>query len=159
MSGAHDFSFDKLGGGALPLSQYRGKPVLVVNVASYCGLTPQYAGLQKLHESYGPKGLVVLGVPCNDFGAQEPGTDAEIGTFCQTSYGATFPMTGKVSVIGPDAHPLYRWIGAQLGEDALPKWNFHKFLIGPDGELADAWSSRTAPDDPKVAAAIEAALP
>lgn len=158
MSGAHDFSFDKLGGGPLPLAQFAGKPVLVVNVASFCGLTPQYAGLQKLHETYGPKGLVVLGVPCNDFGAQEPGTDAEIGKFCETRYGATFPMTGKVGIVGGDRHPLYRWIGDQLGEDALPKWNFHKFLIGADGELAEGWSSRTPPEDPSVKAAIEAAL-
>ena len=134
------------------------RPVLVVNVASFCGLTPQYAGLQKLHETYGTKGLVVLGVPSNDFGAQEPKSEPEIAKFCETSFGVTFPMTSKQKVIGADAHALYRWIAKEAGDAATPKWNFHKYLIGKDGSLLGTFGSRTAPDAPEIKSAIESAL-
>lgn len=155
---AHDFTFAAIDGKRLDLSSFAGRPVLVVNVASQCGFTPQYGGLQKLYETYGPRGLVVLGVPSNDFGAQEPGSEAEIATFCETSYGVSFPMTAKQKVIGPDAHALYQWIAAEAGEDAAPKWNFHKYLIGKDGSLLGAWPSRVKPDAAEIVSAVEAAL-
>jgi glutathione peroxidase len=142
----------------LPLSQFKGKAVLVVNVASQCGLTPQYAGLEALWKAERDRGLVVLGVPANDFGAQEPGTEAEIKAFCETRFNVDFPMTKKVQVIGADAHPFYRWVAAELGEDAAPKWNFHKYLIGPDGSIAGTFGSRTPPDAPELKAAIDAVL-
>jgi glutathione peroxidase len=155
---ATDFSFTALDGTDLPLSRFAGKPILLVNVASQCGFTPQYAGLQKLHETYGPQGLVVLGVPSNDFGAQEPGSEQEIRRFCETGFGVGFPLTAKQAVIGSSAHPLYRWIVDQLGEDQAPRWNFHKYLIGRDGELIDAWPSRVAPQANEITSAIAAAL-
>ncbi len=155
---ATDFSFSDINGADLPMSGFAGKPVLLVNVASACGFTPQYADLQKLHETYGPKGLVVLGVPSNDFGAQEPGTEQQIRTFCETRFGVTFPMTAKQKVIGASAHPLYRWIAAELGEGAAPRWNFHKYLIGRDGQLLEAWSSRVGPMSKEVTGAVEKAL-
>ena len=123
---AADFTLRSIDGTMLPLKQFAGHPVLLVNVASACGFTPQYAGLQKLHEKYGGKGLVVLGVPSNDFGAQEPGSEKEIKQFCETSFGVSFPMAAKEHVIGGNAHPLYRWIVQQLGEGGAPRWNFHK---------------------------------
>lgn len=156
---AHQFEFRTIRGEALPLSEYEGKAVLVVNVASRCGLTPQYRELQGLWERYRARGLVVLGVPCNDFGAQEPGTEAEIISFCEVNYDVDFPMTVKHSVLGEEAHPFYKWIGEVAGEDALPKWNFHKYLIGPDGELVEVFGSRVAPDDAAVVKAIEELLP
>jgi len=155
---AHDFSFTTIDGKPLHLKDLAGKAVLVVNVASYCGFTPQYTDLQELHETYGPKGLVVLGVPSNDFGAQEPRGEAEIAKFCDSMYGVTFPLTAKQKVIGPDAHALYRWIGVQAGEGAAPKWNFHKYLIGKDGSLVGAWPSRVRPGSDEITGAIEAAL-
>ena len=158
MPTAHDFSLRTIDGKPLPMKSFAGKPVLVVNVASFCGLTPQYTDLEKLHEAYGAKGLVVLGVPCNDFGAQEPKSEGEIAKFCQTSYGVKFPLASKEKVIGPDAHPLYKWIKDSLGEEALPKWNFHKYLIGKDGALRETFGSRVSPAAPEVTKAIEAAL-
>ena len=153
-----DFTFTALDGRALPLSRFAGKAVLLVNTASQCGFTPQYAGLQKLHESYGPRGLVVLGVPSNDFGAQEPGSEKEIRQFCETGFGVDFPMTAKQKVIGGNAHPLYRWIAGELGEGAAPRWNFHKYLFGREGQLIDAWPSKVAPQAPELVKAIETAL-
>ncbi len=158
MASAHDFEFKTIDGRKLPMKDFAGKPVLMVNVASFCGLTPQYSDLQKLHETYGARGLVVLGVPCNDFGAQEPKSEGEIAKFCETSYGVTFPMTSKEKVIGADAHGLYRWIAGQVGEAATPKWNFHKYLIGKDGALLETFGSRVAPSAPEVTKAVEAAL-
>jgi glutathione peroxidase len=155
---AHDFSFMTIAGAPLPLSSYKGKAVLVVNVASQCGLTPQYSGLEALWKEKGDKGLVVLGVPCNDFGAQEPGTDNEIKTFCETRYSVDFPMTSKEHVIGHDAHPLYKWVTDELGEAATPRWNFHKYLFNKDGSIAGTFGSRTPPDDPALNVAIDAAL-
>lgn len=153
-----DFNFTALDGAPLALSAFAGKAVLLVNTASQCGFTPQYAGLQKLHETHGPRGLVVLGVPSNDFGAQEPGAAGDIKRFCETRFGVAFPMTAKQKVIGGDAHPLYRWIAAQLGEGAAPRWNFHKYLFDRNGQLVDAWPSKIAPQAPELVAAIEAAL-
>ncbi|MFI4989220.1 MAG: glutathione peroxidase, partial [Alphaproteobacteria bacterium] len=141
---AHDFSFQSIDGTPLPLAAYRGKPVLVVNTASECGFTPQYKELEALWRKYGARGLVVLGVPSNDFGGQEPGSAAEIKKFCTLNYGIDFPLAGKERVIGADAHPFYRWVASELGEDAAPRWNFHKYLVGPDGELAGMWPSRVA---------------
>jgi len=155
---AHDYTFDKISGGELPLSTFKDKVVLVVNTASKCGLTPQYDGLEKLYSDYKDKGLVVLGVPCNQFMGQEPGTEAEIQTFCSTTFGIDFPMTGKVDVKGEDAHPFYKWAEQELGEPAVPVWNFHKILIGKHGEAIRAFGPRTEPLDGEVTGAIEAAL-
>jgi len=158
MASAHDFSFTTIDHKPLEMKAFAGKPVLVVNVASFCGFTPQYAELQKLHETYGPKGLVVLGVPSNDFGAQEPKTEPEIAKFCETSFGVTFPMTSKQKVVGGDAHALYRWISSEAGEGAAPKWNFHKYLIGKDGKLAGAWPSKVSPMSAEITGPIEKML-
>jgi glutathione peroxidase len=155
---AFDFSFRAIDGGDLPLAGFRGKALLVVNVASRCGLTPQYTALEQLWTARRDDGLVVLGVPANDFGAQEPGTEAEIQSFCDLNYHVDFPMTAKEHVIGPQAHPLYQWVAAELGEDAAPKWNFHKYLFARDGSIAGAFGSRTTPDDAEITAAIDAAL-
>ena len=158
MSSAHDYSFDAIAGGPLPMTTFKDKVVLLVNVASKCGLTPQYDGLEKLYSDYKDKGLVVLGVPCNQFMGQEPGTEQEIQTFCSTTYGIDFPMTAKVDVKEAGAHPLYKWAEQQLGEPAVPVWNFHKILLGKNGEALQAFGPRTEPQDPGLVAAIEAAL-
>ena len=158
MSNAHDFSFDAIAGGPLPLSTFKDKVVLVVNTASKCGLTPQYDGLEKLYSDYKAKGLVVLGVPCNQFMGQEPGTEGEIQTFCSTTFGIDFPMTAKVDVKEEGAHPFYKWAAEQLGEPAVPVWNFHKILIGKNGEALQAFGPRTDPHDAGLVGAIEAAL-
>lgn len=155
---AHDFSFRTIEGSDLPLSKYKGKAILVVNVASQCGLTPQYAGLESLWRAKRDAGLVVLGVPCNDFGSQEPGTENEIKTFCETRFQVDFPMTSKEHVVGTDAHPLYKWVAAEFGEAATPKWNFHKYLFNKDGSIGATFGSRTTPDDPALNEAIDAAL-
>jgi glutathione peroxidase len=155
---AYDFSFKSIDGGDMPMSKFKGKAVLVVNVASQCGLTPQYSGLEALWKEKSGKGLVVLGVPANDFGAQEPGTENEIKTFCETRFAVDFPMTAKEHVIGPDAHPFYKWIAGELGEGAAPKWNFHKYLIGKDGSIAGTFGSRTEPGDPEMNAVIDVVL-
>lgn len=155
---AHDFAFRRIEGGELPVSDFRGKALLVVNVASRCGLTPQYEGLEKLWRVRRDDGLVVLGVPANDFGAQEPGTEAEIKDFCETRFAVDFPMTAKEHVIGPQAHPLYKWVAAELGEDAAPKWNFHKYLFGRDGSILGTFGSRTPPDAEELRSAIDEAL-
>jgi glutathione peroxidase len=156
---AHGFAFVALDGGALPLSAWRGRPILVVNTASYCGYTPQYAELEALWRRYRARGLVVLGVPSNDFGEQEPGGEAEIAAFCRGRYGVDFPLAQKTRVIGAEAHPFYRWIAANLGEAGAPRWNFHKYLIGPDGELVGAWPSQVSPTDPQITAEIDPLLP
>jgi len=158
MSSAHDYSFDSIDGGALPLTTFKDKVVLVVNTASKCGLTPQYDGLEKLYSDYKDQGLVVLGVPCNQFMGQEPGTEDEIQTFCSTTFGIDFPMTSKVDVKGEDAHPFYKWAEKELGEPAVPVWNFHKILIGKNGEAIRAFGPRTEPLDSEVTGAIKAAL-
>jgi glutathione peroxidase len=158
-SGAHAFAFDGIDGAPLPLESFKGKAVLVVNTASLCGFTNQYAGLQAVWERYREKGLVVLGVPSNDFGGQEPGKDADIKEFCETNFAVDFPLAAKTTVSGTAAHPFYRWAGDQVGFVGRPRWNFHKYLIAPDGRLVDWFSTATAPDAPRVRAAIEAVLP
>ena len=154
----YDFVFRSIDGGALPLSDFAGKALLVVNVASQCGLTPQYAGLEALWKAKRNNGLVVLGVPANDFGAQEPGTEAQIKSFCETTFAVDFPLTAKEQVIGPQAHPFYKWLAAELGEDAAPKWNFHKYLFARDGAIAGTFGPRTTPDAPELVAAIDEVL-
>ena len=143
-----------------PLSPdiFRGKVVLLVNTASQCGFTPQYKDLETLWLRYRDKGLVILGVPSNDFGGQEPGTNDEVGQFCQINYGVNFPLLEKQHVSGTDAHPLYRWATTQAGALGAPRWNFHKYLIGRDGHLIDWYSSMTSPLSDKVVTAIENAL-
>ena len=158
MTNAHTFSFTSIDGTPLPLSQFKGKAVLVVNTASACGLTPQYKGLEDLWRAYKDKGLVVLGVPSNDFGAQEPGSEAEIKTFCETRFGVDFPMTAKAKVIGGEAHPFYQWAAKELGEAGTPKWNFHKYLVDGKGQLAATFGSRTEPQAAEVTKAVEEAL-
>ena len=154
----YDFEFTSIEGEKLPLSRYRGKPVLLMNTASFCGYTPQYQDLEAVWKRYRDKGLVVIGVPSNDFGAQEPGSAAEIKQFCELNYSVDFPLTEKQEVIGKDAHPFYRWIAEQLGEGALPRWNFHKYLIAPDGSLAGTWPSQVRPTDKAVTGEIEQLL-
>ena len=156
---AWDFSFVGLDGMPMPLSQYRGKAVLVVNTASQCAFTPQYSGLEALSKKYRERGLVVIGVPSNDFGGQEPGSSEQIRQFCQSNFGIDFPLTEKTRVIGDDAHPFYRWANQQLGVLSRPMWNFHKFLIGPDGRLVNWFATVTTPESPRLTRAIEAVLP
>lgn len=156
---AHDFTFVSIDGAPLPLKDYEGKAVLVVNTASFCGFTKQYEGLQALWERYRGLGLVVLGVPSNDFGAQEPGTTAEIKEFCAVNFAVDFPMTEKQVVSGNQAHPFYRWAGKQLGSLSKPRWNFYKILIGPDGNAVDWFASTTEPSSAKLVTAVEAVLP
>ncbi|PKQ05160.1 MAG: glutathione peroxidase [Alphaproteobacteria bacterium HGW-Alphaproteobacteria-11] len=156
---AHQFEFLTAAGEALPLSRFSGKPVLIVNTASRCGFTPQYRELQGLWERYRTRGLTVIGVPSNDFGAQEPGTEEEIVEFCEINYSVSFPLTAKQQVVGAAAHPFYLWITETAGEDARPRWNFHKYLIGPSGELVDIYPSKVSPLDVALVAEIEKLLP
>lgn len=160
MTTAHDFSFAKLNEpGEVNLQDYAGKAVLVVNVASACGFTSQYRDLEALYEAKADKGLVIIGVPCNDFGHQETGSEREIREFCDNSYHVTFPMTTKVEISAPaKRHPFYAWVAQELGEGALPRWNFHKYLIGKNGELVGAFPSKAAPLGPEVLGAIKDAL-
>lgn len=156
---AHDFTFSAIDGEPMPLSIYSGKALLIVNTASLCGFTKQYAGLQQIWEEYRDRGLVVLGVPSNDFGRQELGTEAEIKDFCEVNYNIDFPMTEKSSVTGAQAHPFYEWAASELGALAKPRWNFHKYLVAPDGRLVDWFSTVTPPTADKVRRAIEGVLP
>lgn len=160
MTTAHDFSFAKLDEpGEIKLADYAGKAVLIVNVASACGFTSQYRDLESLYEAKVAKGLVIIGVPCNDFGHQEPGQAREIREFCDTSYHVTFPMTDKIEITAPSRrHPFYQWVADELGDSALPRWNFHKYLIGKDGALIGAYGSKTAPLAPDMLEAIKDAL-
>ncbi|MGW1838086.1 glutathione peroxidase [Streptomyces sp. NPDC002067] len=158
----HTVEIDALQGGPADLAQYRGKAVLVVNVASKCGLTPQYSALEQLHARYASRGFTVLGVPCNQFMGQEPGTAEEIAQFCSATYGVTFPMTEKIDVNGDARHALYAQLtGAPDAEGYTGdiRWNFEKFLIAPDGSVAARFAPKTEPDAPEVIAALEAQLP
>ena len=157
----YDVQIADLQGKPLDLAQFRGRTALVVNVASRCGLTPQYGALEELHERYAERGFSVLGVPCNQFGGQEPGAAEEIAEFCSATYGVTFPMTEKVEVNGDGRHPLYQPLTGEPDAEGYTgdiRWNFEKFLIGPDGEVRARFGPRTAPDAPEVVAAIEATL-
>jgi glutathione peroxidase len=159
MSTVYDFEALQINGKSVALSQFKGKAMLIVNTASACGFTPQFAGLEELHKAYGKKGLVVLGFPCNQFGAQDSGSNGEIAEFCQLNYGVSFPMMAKIDVNGATAHPLYQWLAAEapglLGSKSI-KWNFTKFLVGKDGSVR----KRYAPTDTPASLAedIEAAL-
>ena len=155
----HDIDFTSIDGDPLPLSDFAGKVVLVVNTASLCGFTYQYSGLQALFDRYRERGLVVLGVPSNDFGQQEPGEEAEIKHFCEVNFDIDFPLTEKQTVKGENAHPFFRHVAETLGEDSLPRWNFHKYLVDADGQLVGAWSSKAEPGSAEIAGAIEQALP
>jgi glutathione peroxidase len=150
---AYAFSFAGLKGDSIRLSDYAGKPIMVVNTASLCGYTPQYTGLEQLYTRYHAHGLLLIGVPSNDFGGQEPGGADEISATANTEYGVTFPLTAKADVIGPQAHPFYRWAAGERPHD-LPKWNFHKYLVGRDGHIAAAFASAIEPMDARVINAI-----
>lgn len=158
MGMAHEANFTTIDGKPLPFSTFSGEVVLVVNTASRCGYTGQYAGLQELHKTFKDQGFTVLGVPSNDFGAQEPGTEEQISTFCEMNYGVEFPLTRKTTVIGQDQHELWQMAKASLGDKAEPKWNFHKILIGRDGSFIQAYPSAIRPEDTELVADIERAL-
>ena len=155
----YDFEAKSISGKDISLSQFKGQVMLIVNTASKCGFTPQFGGLETLHKTYAGKGLAVLGFPCNQFGSQDPGLDAEIAEFCQVNYGVSFPMMGKVDVNGSAAHPLYKWLSAEapglLGSKAI-KWNFTKFLVGKDGQVIKRYAPMDKPAD--LAKDVEAAL-
>jgi glutathione peroxidase len=159
MTTVYDFEARSIDGKPVALENYRGKVLLIVNTASACGFTPQFVGLEKLHETYCPQGLVVLGFPCNQFGAQDAGSNGEIAEFCQLNYGVTFPMMAKINVNGADAHPLYQWLAAEapglLGSKSI-KWNFTKFLVGKDGRVRKRYAPTDTPE--RLAKDIEAAL-
>jgi glutathione peroxidase len=159
----YQFEFVSIDGEKLPLAAWRDRPVLIVNTASYCGYTPQYRELEGLWQRYRQRGLVVLGVPSNDFGRQEPGSEAEIKAFCATHYAVDFPLAQKCPVLGAAAHPFYRWIAETLGEAGAPRWNFHKYLLAPGGEgageLVGAWPAQVAPNDRRITAEIDRLLP
>lgn len=159
MPSIYDFEAKSIDGKPVALKQYRGKPMLIVNTASACGFTPQFGGLEKLHQTYGSRGLVVLGFPCNQFGSQDAGTNDEIASFCQLNYGVSFPMMEKIDVNGAEAHPLYQWLSAEapglLGSKTI-KWNFTKFLVGKDGHVIKRYAPQDAPE--KLSKDIEAAL-
>ncbi len=159
MTTVYDFDALTITGKSVPLKQYEGKPMLIVNTASACGFTPQFAGLEELHKTYAAKGLVVLGFPCNQFGAQDKGNNDEIAEFCQLNYGVSFPMMAKIDVNGSGAHPLYQWLSSEapglLGTKAI-KWNFTKFLVGKDGQVLKRYAPTDTPKS--MAEDIEAAL-
>ena len=151
---AYDYKFDNIDGGQIKLSDYKDKVIVIVNVASRCGYTPQYEDLQSLYNSYKDKNLVVIGVPTNNF-KQEPGSNDQIKDFCETNFGITFPMTEKINVIGKNSHPFYKWAKDDFGISAIPKWNFHKIIIGKDGKVADTFASITNPSSKKFINFIE----
>jgi glutathione peroxidase len=155
-SSVYDFTLNSIDGQAAPLAAYKGKVLLLVNVASKCGFTPQYKGLEAVYEKYKDQGLVVIGFPANNFMAQEPGTNEEIKTFCSRTYNVSFPMYSKISVKGDDKAPLYQFLTEQKGGDI--KWNFTKFLVGRDGTIVARFEPKVTPDSPEVIAAIEKAL-
>src|SRR6201985_1169433 len=154
---AYAFSFQALAGGDIRLADYAGRPLMVVNTASLCGFTPQYAGLQELWTQVHARGLMIIGVPSNDFGGQEPGGAAEIAETAQHQYGVTFPITAKAVVKGPNAHPFYRWAAEQRPKD-VPHWNFHKYLIGRDGGISDVFPQTIEPTDTRIKTAIARSL-
>ncbi len=150
----YDFNFTGIDGNLIKLSEYKEKVIIIVNVASRCGYTPQYEDLQLLWTKYKNKNVVVIGVPTNNF-RQEPGSNKEIKDFCETNFGITFPMTEKISVIGANSHPFYKWARNNFGIGAIPKWNFHKIIIGKNGKIVDTFSSITKPSSKKFLKTIE----
>ena len=155
---AYDFSFNDLDGSKINLSEYKNKVIVIVNVASQCGFTSQYESMQKIWDLYQDQGLVMLGVPSNDFGNQEPGNSEEIKNFCEAKFGITFPMTEKISVKGDNAHPFYKWARENHGIAAIPKWNFHKIIIGKNGKVYETFASFTKPSSNKFLKAIGEAI-
>ena len=152
---AYDFKFNDLDGSALHLSEYTGKIIVVVNVASQCGFTNQYEDMQKIWEKYQKKGVIMLGIPSNDFGNREPGNSKAIKNFCESKFGITFPMTEKVSVKGVNAHPFYVWAKENYGKSAIPKWNFHKIIINKSGKIENTFTSFTKPSSKKFISVLE----
>ena len=158
MTTAYDFDFIAIDGSPLPLKQFEGRALMVVNVASKCGFTPQYTGMQKIYSEYRDRGFTLIGVPSNQFLWQEPAKELEIAAFCRVTYSVTFPMTEKTHVKGGKAHPFYKWMREKLGRAAHPAWNFHKLLTGKQGQPLAAFRSRIEPDSSEVRKAIESAL-
>ena len=154
----YDFSIESITGEKINFKDYKNKVILIVNTASYCGFTKQYDELQELWDLYKDKGLIVIGVPSNQFGAQEPGSNDEIKDFCETNFNITFPMTTKINVKGENAHPIYLWAKENFGNSAVPKWNFHKILINKHGKIEDTYSSFTKPMSKKLTSKIEEIL-
>jgi glutathione peroxidase len=155
---AYDFEFATIDGKPMKLAAWRGKALLIVNTASFCGYTKQYAGLQELWTRYEKAGLVVIGVPSNDFGEQEPKSEGEIKTFCQGAFGVTFPLTSKQHVVGTNAHPFYKWAAEAMGPAGAPNWNFHKYLVGRDGRLLRSFSTKVPPTSEDITGWIDKAL-
>ncbi len=155
---AHMFEFDSIDGGTLKLSRYANNVLLIVNTASHCGFTPQYTALQSLWDEYKDKGLIVIGVPSGDFGNQELKTNEKIKNFCEVNFNVSFPMTSRSYVKGAKAHPFYKWVITQVGFTGKPRWNFHKFLIGPTGQVVDWFASTTRPNSSKIKTRIEEQL-
>ena len=153
-----DFKINSISGNELNLNDFKGQTLLLVNVASNCGFTKQYDGLQKLYDNYKDKGFVVLGVPSNQFGGQEPGKNSDIKDFCETNFNITFPMTSKYDVKGDNAHPIYQWAKETYGNSTIPKWNFHKILINKDGKVEDTYASFTTPMSKKIIKKLEQIL-
>ena len=153
-----DFKINSINGGELDLSSFKGKTILLVNVASKCGFTNQYDDLQNLYDNFKDKGLIVIGIPTNQFGGQEPGSEKEIKNFCETNFNITFPMTSKYEVKGDNAHPIYIWAKDTFGKSTVPKWNFHKILINKNGKIEDTFASFTGPLSNKVVKKIEQIL-
>ena len=151
---AYDYKFNNIDGGQIKLSEYKNKVIVIVNVASRCGYTPQYEALQSLYDNYKEKNLVVIGVPTNNF-KQEPGSNEQIKDFCETNFGITFPITEKINVIGVNSHPFYKWAKEDFGISAIPKWNFHKIIIGRNGKVEDTFASFTKPTSKKFIKLIE----
>ena len=152
---AYDFSFNDLDGSIIKLSEFKEKVIVIVNVASQCGFTKQYEDMQKIWDKYQSSGLVIIGVPSNDFGNQEPGSSTDIKNFCEAKFGITFPMTEKVLVKGENAHPFYLWAKKNYGKSAVPKWNFHKIIINKEGKVADTFASITNPTSKKFIKVLE----
>ena len=155
---AYDFIFNDLDGTLLKLSEFKGKVIVVINVASQCGFTNQYVDMQKIWEQYEEKGVIIIGVPSNDFGGQEPGSSQEIKNFCESKFGITFPMTEKVYVKGENAHPFYKWAYKNYGRSAVPKWNFHKIIINKSGKVENTFASITNPSSKKFIKVLESAI-
>ena len=152
---AYDFSFNDLDGSIINLSSFKNKVIVIINVASQCGFTNQYEDMQSIWERYQKDGLIIIGIPSNDFGNQEPGSESEIKTFCEAKFGITFPMTEKVIVKGDNAHPFYQWAKDNYGNSAIPKWNFHKIIIDKNGKIADTFASITNPSSKRFIKVIE----
>tara|TARA_B110000014_G_C20080664_1_gene564630 strand:- start:32 stop:583 length:552 start_codon:yes stop_codon:yes gene_type:complete len=152
---AYDFSFNDLDGSKINLSTFKNKVIVVINVASQCGFTNQYEDMQNVWNKYQKDGLIIIGVPSNDFGNQEPGSESEIKNFCEAKFGITFPMTEKVIVKGDNAHPFYKWAKENFGKSAVPKWNFHKIIIDKNGKVADTFASITNPSSKRFIKVIE----